>query len=59
MKNKPDITIHYGAVNDDITVDAQTFVRHKMSRAALTQLRRIIVGALEKIGHFVTSGGRQ
>jgi hypothetical protein len=49
---KPSITIRFGAAHDDITVDGQTFTRHKFTRSEQGTMRRIVVGALETIGYF-------
>lgn len=52
MARKPEIAIRYGAAHDDVTVDGNTFVRHKLPRQDQTKLRKIVVGALEKVGYF-------
>jgi hypothetical protein len=58
MKAKPQITIHYGASNDDVTVDGAAFTFHKLDRSEKSKLRRIIVGALEGIGYFQKGGSK-
>lgn len=52
MTKKPEISMHFGAAHDDITVDGSTFTRHKLTRADFTSMRRIVVGVLERIGYF-------
>lgn len=52
MTSKPSITIRFGALHDTINVDGTEFTRHKLDRGSFTKLRRIVVGALEKIGYF-------
>lgn len=56
MQTKPSIKFHFGASNDDIAVDGQTFTRHKLDKGEFTTLRRILIGALEKIGYFRKEG---
>lgn len=57
-KKLPTISIHYGASNDDIAVDGQTFTRHKLDRPARGKLRRIIIKALEAVGYFDRKEGK-
>lgn len=58
MNTKPNITIRFGASHDDIAVDGNSFTRHKLARGERSKLRRIVIGALEKVGYFA-KGGRK
>ena len=49
---KPVITIHFGASNDDITVDGRTFVRHEFSRDDRDKMRAMIVNGLKATRYF-------
>lgn len=59
MKQKPTITIHYGASHDDIAVDGHVFRRGSFSRSDQTSMRRIVVGALDRIGYFTAKGTKR
>lgn len=50
--SKPEITIHYGASNDDITVDGHTFTRHKLDRREQRFLRNVVIDSLIKVGRI-------
>lgn len=49
---KPSITIHYGASNDDISVNEMVFVRHQYSGEQRYQIRRDITQHLKRAGYF-------
>lgn len=52
----PKITIRYGAVHDDITVDGHVFDRSRLTKADGSFVRRVVVGGLEKSGYFHKGG---
>lgn len=58
MARKPNIVIRYGAAHDSIEVDGHSFDRGALDRQERSKLRKIVVGALEKIGYF-RKGGRK
>lgn len=47
---KPKIAIHYGAGVHTATVDGHKFDLNRMTNGERTHVRKIIVGALDKIG---------
>lgn len=49
-QTRPQVSIRFGASNDDITVDGVTFVRGALDRAQRTFLSNVVVGALIKSG---------
>ena len=58
MLKKPAITIRYGSTHDDVEVDGSAFTRHKLDRSSQSRLRRIVIGALEKVGYFLKREAR-
>lgn len=56
---KPSISIHYGASNDDITVDGNTFVRHKLCTKDRAFVRNVVIDALVKCGAVQRSPARR
>lgn len=47
---RPTIRLHFGASNDDISVDGHTFVRHRLSKKEFSFIRNVVIDALLKIG---------
>lgn len=45
----PSIRLHFGASNDDITVDGHTFIRHKLSKKDFSFLRNVVIDTLLKV----------
>lgn len=55
--NNPVISIHYGASNDDITVDGVKFTRHKLERSEQRFLRNVVIDSLLKVGRIKRQKG--
>ncbi|WP_417623167.1 hypothetical protein [Parasphingorhabdus sp.] len=49
MITAPSIRLHFGASNDDITVDGHTFTRHKLSKKDFSFLRNVVIDTLLKV----------
>lgn len=47
---KPNITIRYGALADDIIVDGKCFDRSKLDKRQSTFLRNVVIDALVAAG---------
>ena len=47
---RPSIRLHFGASNDDISVDGHTFTRHKLTKKEFTFVRNVVIDALLKVG---------
>ncbi|QOV06090.1 hypothetical protein CPT_Pasto_016 [Rhizobium phage Pasto] len=47
---KPSISLRFGASHDDITVDGNKFIRHKLTKGDFTFLRNVVIDTLLKVG---------